>query len=833
VRTSVRPVIDGKLDDPAWKLAQPSTTFTQHFPDEGAPPSERTELRVLYDDDAIYIGIDCEQVHAPVVKRLMRRDTQLPSDGIWLDIDSRRDGVSAFHFGVNAAGVLSDAIHFNDLDYSSDWDAVWEGKAADTPRGYSIEMRIPLYVLRFDALPVQDWGLEVRRFIEARQETDDWAFFPRSAGSYIPLFGRIDGLESLRPRRAWQLQPFGLGRVRHRSAEAVSGMGTLAHGWDAAISGGLDGKISVTPELTLDLTVLPDFGQVEADSVVLNLSTFETFFPEKRPFFLEGIDTFSTLRQLLYTRRIGHQPATPALPSDETPVDLPGPSSIFGAAKLVGTVGGHTTVGALSAVTGQNDINVLTTTGTVVRTAEPASAYNVLRLKTLVGPDSSLGLLATATNRFEPLYHPGQTCPETNVSPAPDQRCTNDAYAVSVDGRWRSPAGDYAVTAQALTTALVHGPARAEADGIDVQPGTLAGGASLDVDKVGGKHWVWSFDHQISGRQLEYNDLGYLERKNDYLGSFALTYRTIEPWWRTVETRTTLALDYRETLDGIDLPRGGSFGSYWILSNYWTLLAQADYRAAWHDDRELGASSSYPGAALERAARWGGELAVVGDPRRRVLWSVYGQALHITDGRHLEAHGDLTLRVRPQLELELIPTATYDEGEPRYVSAISSVGTVINTPLGPVSTNPVPLFGAQEARSVGATLRAAYTFTPQLTLQVYTQAFLARVHYTRFFSAPNIAPHERIDLASLVPVAPSDPRLVLTESDTETSTLNVNVVLRWEFRLGSVAYLVYTRAQTPVLTPSVNGATSLDLRPILHGSAAIDVLMLKVVYWFG
>jgi hypothetical protein len=817
VRTSERPVIDGKLDDPAWRRAPPSTSFTQHFPDEGALPTERTTLRVLYDDDAIYIGVDCEQVHSPVVKRLMRRDTQLPSDSVWLDIDSRRDGVSAFHFGVNAAGVLSDAIHFNDLDYSADWDAVWEGKAADTPRGYSIEMRIPLYVLRFEALPIQDWGLEVRRFIEARQETDDWAYFPRSAGSYIPWFGRIDELSNLRPRREWQLRPFELGRVRHRSAEAVAGQGTLAHGWDAKISGGLDAKVSVTNELTLDVSVLPDFGQVEADSVVLNLSTYETFFPEKRPFFLEGVDTFSTLRQLLYTRRIGHQPLPPTLQApNESIVDLPEPSNIFGAAKLVGTFGGRTTVGVLSAVTGRNDVDVLTDQGTprvhtVARTVEPLSAYNVVRWKRLVSDDSSVGLLATATNRFEPLYQPGQLCPATATLPPPDQRCTNDAYAVSADGRWRSPGGDYAFGGQALATALVHGPPRPESDGIPVNPGTAAGGASLDIDKVGGKHWLWSLDQQLSGRQLEYNDLGYLDRKNDFLASYALTYRTIEPWWRTVETRTTFAADYRTTLDGIDLPRGLSLTSSWLLANYWTVVLQGDLRGAWHDDRELG-----NGTALERAARQGLELTLAGDPRRRVLWSAYAQAMHMNDGVHAEARGDLTVRVLPQLELELTPTSTYDHGEPRFVSS--------------VSTASAPIFGAQDARSLGATLRGAYTFTPELTLQVYTQAFLARIHYPQFFTAPEVGYRQRIDLSSLVP-AQNPP--TADKTDTLTASLNVNVVLRWEFRLGSIAYLVYTRAQTPVLPLPMSGATSLDLRPITRGSAAIDVILLKIAYWFG
>jgi hypothetical protein len=472
----------------------------------------------------------------------------------------------------------------------------------------------------------------------------------------------------------------------------------------------------------------------------------------------------------------------------------------------VGTIGGRTTVGVLSAVTGRNDISVATGAGTVPRTAEPATAFNVLRLKRLVGADSSIGLMATATNRFEPLYKPAQRCSENyTLSPAPDQRCTNDAYAVSADGRWRSPGGDYAVGAQALATALVHGPPRSAPDGIAVVPGRLAPGASLDVDKVGGRHWLWSLDQQFSGRQLEFNDLGYLDRKNDWLTSDSLTWRTVEPWWRTLETRTTLGADYRGTLDGIALQHGVNLTSSFILTNYWTVVLQGDLRGTWHDDREFG-----DGRALERAGRQGLELTLAGDPRRRVLWSSYAQAMHMFDGWHAEARGDLTVRVLPQLELELTPTSTFDHGEPRYVSTVN-------------------FLGAQDARSLGATVRASYTFTPELTLQVYSQAFLARIHYTRFYDIPMAGAGGRIDLTSLTPAPAQDLKI----TDTSSATLNVNIVLRWEFRLGSIAYLVYTRSQTPLLTPSMNGATGLDLRPILNGNAAIDVLMLKIAYWFG
>jgi hypothetical protein len=821
VRTTERPVIDGKLDDRAWRTAPPSDTFTQHFPDEGAPPSERTELRILYDDQNLYIGVDCQQVLSPVVRRLMRRDTPLPSDGVWLDIDSRRDGVSAFHFSVNAAGVLSDAIHFNDTDYSSDWDAVWEAKVADTGHGYSIEFRIPLSVLRFSALPVQDWGLQVRRFIDARQETDDWAFYPRTAASYVPLFGRLVGLVGLKPRHPLELRPFALGRLRHRAADVSTS--TLAQGNDASASVGVDAKAHVTNELTLDLTANPDFGQVEADTVVLNLSTFETVFPEKRPFFLEGIDAFSAIRPLVYTRRIGRQPVTPVVGPGETLVDEPEPSPIYGAAKLVGTIGGRTTVGLLSAVTGRNDVQVQAVdpaTGATTRAARAAdvlTAYNIVRLKRLVARNAELGLLATAANRLEPGLLPGRLCPTTRLAPAADGRCTNDAYVASVDGRWRSPSGNYAASAQAVVTTLAHGPARAQRDGIAVQPGTPSGSGAFYVGKEGGAHWLAGASQFLSGRQLEFNDVGYLERKNDYQGYFNLTYRSVAPWWRTLETRTMLQLNTRDTLDGINLWKSVELQTWWTLANFWGVYADVHGVGARFDDREMG-----DGAALERSARLGAEVSVNSDPRRLVMASAFAQVQHLSNGAHYEAHGQATFRLLPQLELGIIPTWTYDRGEPRYLS------TRFDSSTPGVGQPPAYLFGAQAASSLGATLRGAYTFTPELSLQLYAQVFLSRVHYTAFYEHVATAYRGRVYLDDLLPSAPP-----ASNPDTQTATLNVNAVLRWEYRLGSTLFVVYTRAQAPSLTLPVGGAAGLDLQPVLHGRAAVDVLMVKLAYWWG
>jgi hypothetical protein len=815
VRAATPPLIDGRLDDRVWLTATPSDAFTQHFPDEGAPPSERTELRVLYDDDNLYVGIDCQQTISPISRRLMRRDGQLPSDGVWFDIDSRQSGVGAFHFSINAAGVLSDGIHFNDVEYSSDWDAVWEAKVADTGHGYAAEFRIPLSALRFPAAPVQSWGFQVRRFIEARQEYDDWAFYPRSAVSYVPLFGSIDGLVGLRPSHRVELRPFVLGRVGHRTADA----GVLAYGTYADASAGLDAKGHLTNELTLDLTMNPDFGQVEADAAVLNLSTYETQYPEKRPFFLEGNETFSGLRPLVYTRRIGRRSPTPGI-SGETLVENPDPVTIWGAAKLSGTVGSRTTVGLISAVTGPNTVRVEASDGLRLQhLVDPWTTFNVLRLKRLVGANTEVGVLATAVNRLEEPLPAGAVCPVSAQPAGGDGRCSNDAYLAATDGRWRSRSGNYTVAWQAAAMTLRNGPLRLQADGIPTVPGHASGSGALIVAKDGGAPWQWSVSQYLSGRELDFNDLGYLERKNDYQLYSWLGYRTFTPVLHTIESRAQLGVNLRRALDGLNLWNEIKLSHAATWESFWGTYVELHLRGAYYEDRELGTGGD--GTALQRPAAAGVYTDIWTDSRRRLQLGLAGDIDKREGGWHFDATFRLIWRVRPNFELELTPTGAHDTGVPRYVSSDAAVGDTV-----------AYHFGTQTADSFSTTLRASYTFTPELSLQLYSQLFLARVHYGPFFTVNHqLGARDRIPLDALGP-AEDAPPASNTNPDSEQATLNVNVVLRWEYRLGSTLFFVYTRAQNPSLTPSPNGA-SFVIRPLLHGRGAEDVAMIKLAYWWG
>jgi hypothetical protein len=816
-RTAESPAIDGRLDDPAWRAATPSGAFTQEFPDEGRPPSETTEVRLLFDDDNLYVGVDCPQTSSPIVRRLQRRDGGLSSDRVTIEIDSRASRVGAFHFSVNADGTLVDGIYANDGGLSTEWDAVWEARAATTATGWSVEMRIPLSALRFEPGSTQPWGLEVKRYIDARQEIDDWAFVPRAAGTYVPLFGHIDGLEGIRASRRLELRPFVLSRVGYR-AEPLGG--TLARGAESDTDVGLDTKLQLSNEATLDLAVRPDFGQIEPDAVILNLSTYEAFFPEKRPLFLEGADVFAMLQPLLYTRRIGRAPGFPLLAPGESAMRAPGPSRIWGAAKVSGTWGGRTALGAIAAVTGANDVDVRDVAGGQrAVTADPWTAHTVLRVKRLVGDGAEIGAFASAVNRFEPKAAPGTPCSTSFAVAAADGRCSNDAYAGSVDGRLRSASGDYRLAWQAFGSLLANGPARAQPDGRPVEAGRPGWGGALYLGKEGGQHWLANVTASVSGRQLEVNDLGFLERKNDLQTTASLTRRTLGPWWRTVETRTALVAGARATLDGLVLGRYARLSTDLTFRSFWAIAAELRGNGSVFDDREFG-----DGSALERPASWGAGVQVASDRRRKLSGYVMLGVDRHAYGPVLSASGELTARPLSRLQIDLAPAFSFDAGTPRFVGI-----SLADPSAGPLAYQ----LARQQATSLGATLRTAFTFTPALSLQAYGQLFLWRIRYGPFYTvAHQSGARERIELAALGPSTATAPG-GLPDLNAQAAAFNASVVLRWEFRLGSTLFLVYTRAQAPAPLSPASAAVSEGLRALWRGQSANDVVMAKLTYWWG
>ncbi len=832
-RVDKPPVVDGSLDDAAWKKATASSKFTQKLPDDGKAPSEPTHVRIVYDDKAIYIAVDCIQKTSEIVAPLSRRDREVETDSVTVALATRGDGTTAFEFSINPAGVLADATRFDDTSSSRDWDENWTGSAKKTATGWSAEIEIPLRILRFEERAEQSFGLQVRRYTSARKESDEWAHIPRSDSGEVSKYGRLENLVGLKKGSAFEVRPFVVGKIGSRDTD----LAPLSRGFSPGFSAGADFKWLLLPSLTLDGAILPDFGQVEADKVVLNLSSFETYFPEKRPFFLEAADIFQTPLQLVYTRRIGRAAYLPELPGDLEFATYPDPSPIYGALKLTGNLGEGWSVGALLALSGGSTAEaqrpselVLDPNGALHATpagrkreyvAEPLTAYKVLRLRRNFSGGSSLGVMMTGVSRLESSSAypqiPGPGGERTTLCPGgeevpPGQRCFHNAYTLGVDGKYRFLGGDFSLGGQVVGSLIEGGPEREQRDGNFIRSGDVSPGGKIQLKKEGGGHIRLGATYSALGKTLDFNDLGYMQRQNYMSADVFVEYDTNGPFSRFNDGFLGVYVWDNETLDFLNAGRGAGIFAGVQLKNTWRFFTEINVRADYQDDREVE-----EGASLERAGGVELNLGVDTDGRKPVSAGVFvAPRLHTNGAFTLYSDATLKARPLPQLELDLVPNFTYTLGEPRYFDKSDSGGDY--------------LFGKLEAASLSATLSGTYTFLPTLTLQVYGQAFLAFGRYTDFTRHPVLeGQRPQITLAALRPTAAPGPDL---DPNFTSGTFNANVVLRWEYRLGSLVYVVYTHSQSDGLTPLLREAGQFDFKLVAPRNAA-DVFLLKASYWWG
>jgi len=816
--------LDGLLDEPAWKDAARVDALLQYTPYSGAVPTEPTDIHVTYDDEAVYFGFHCVQLKNPVVARLTRRDHDSETEWVAVEIDSRREGKVAYQFAVNVAGVLIDGVVHDGHIASYEWDENWEAEAHRVPDGWSAEMRIPFRALRFVAdRGAASFAIRLIRLTAANQESDDWPLVGRDNATPIPSFAVVDGFENIHPGGRLELRPFVLGQIRRDGDPA-----TTEHGFYPSVAAGLDLKLHLTESLTLDVATLPDFAQVESDQVVLNLNNYEILYPEKRPLFLEGAEAFETQLQLFYSRRIGSISETPVLrPSSalfqETLVRAPGPPPIYASAKLAGRLGESWNVVGLSALVARSaaDVDVQDAAGGHLnesRTLAPRSLMNVLRVRREWDNQSHLGLLATAANRFQGA---------SDLSPCPavlaqtgtvvTGRCFHDAYAAAADGIWRSPAGIYSVSSQFGGTWLHGGRDALQPDGNVIAPGAMAPVFWGKLAKDSGPHWVGSLAYTYLGRDADFNDLGYMQRQNLSNGHLILEYRDLEPGKRTWETHTKFEFDSRFNLDGVNLAQNASLAWRGRLLNYLWITLMAIGGLPRYDDREVGAMTGFQRMAFERDRYVGLRTNFLTDLRRPVVAELSSETTAIHGGAYaLKGKAAVYFHPLSQLDLEVTPEATWDLGEPRLVWNSGS------------QSESALYFGRLDARSVSLTLRASYAFVPRLSLQAYAQAFLASGHYSDFSSYQSQGQGN----GRLIHLADLKPTQDLLDADFEQAALNVNVVLRWEWALGSTLFLVYTRAQAPSLALSQGTAASLDVSA-LRNAGAVDVLLLKLSYWWA
>jgi hypothetical protein len=833
VRVDRPPIIDGRLDDAVWALAKPAGDFVQQFPVERATPTEKTEFRVLYDDDNLYIGVSCYDSDPDgIVARLTRRDRDIEADWVAITIDSRHSHDSAVLFQLSAAGVEVDGQFTNDSNFSYEWDGVWDGASAIGRDGWTAEFRIPLTQLRFSAADEQTWGIQVHRGVSRKHERSMWVFVPERANTWVSSAGHVVGIRGLKPRRTFELRPYGVARARGRTDDGFAFLGAAARARQSIdVDAGADLKLGLTSRLTLDATVNPDFGQVEADQVVLNLTRFETFFPEKRPFFLEGRDVFETPFNQFYPRRIGaprsglsvgdtyYGPGGP-----RTVVDLPGPTRIYGAAKLTGNATDHLTIAGLAAVTGPESVTLGGETDDVVRVGSPRS-YGVVRARYHTDAGTIVGMTATGTTR---LGDDGYLA-----------TADHDAYTQGADAWWLSDDARFRLVGALVLSERVGGPTYhdatgvpctnpdadvtcvpiSRADGTRLAPGDVGvgGGAHLDYR---GEDWELSSGLNAYSSKLDLNDIGFLQEFHKIVADVTLV--------RKVKNPASPFLD-RYTIDPYAVVAMGFDGS--VIDTVAGVNTEMQYKNSFYSSQEINIRppgtwdpvETYDGGHLARPAQLEVDFRLRSNASEALWWRINatGQMELGAPGKNFIVSAGAYWQVASNVELSLEPEGGVENHRTRFYDCSTASGRSCLVDDGTHHYH----FGLLDADYLSLTLRGTYTFTTRLSVSAYAQLFAARGHWHDFHAVDTVGDHPYVHRGDLVPSSFTGDFNGdgVPDNDFETGQLNLNVVGRWEPMLGTTLFVVYTRGMT---------SNFYDVRKLDRGPAA-DVFLIKFVFFLS
>ena len=774
-------VLDGKLNEEIWQQAPVINEFIQRDPAEGQPPTFKTEARVAYDDAAIYVGVRAFDTDpGKLVGILTRRDQRSPSDWIRIVVDSYFDRRSAYEFGVNPVGVKTDRYYFNDGNSDDSWDAVWDVEVEKDADGWRAEFRIPFSQLRFNSMSGGPVGFAVIREVGRLAETVSWPMLSRNANGFVSQFGDLTGLKMGGTPKRFEILPYTVAKLDRQPADSSN---PLTSSSDPGASAGLDLKYAVTPGLTLTATANPDFGQVEADPAVVNLDAFETFFPERRPFFVEGSGTFrfnmdcndGNCTGLFYSRRIGRAPQGSALTAEGEYSKQPDSATIIGAGKLTGRVGGFS-LGALTAVTAREDAEIASadSIGYRSQTVEPLTGYTVIRARREYNNQSSLGFMATSTNR--------QITPAVSFLP-------NNAFTGGLDYDWRlSPM--YAVQGYWATSHIkgnteaitrlqennVHAFQRPDADYVDVDRDTttLNGQAgSAGFSKISGESTRFNSNIGFKTPGFDSNDLGFMRRADEKTMGNWFQWRDFKPG-KYVRTRNFNLNQWAAWNFGGDrLYSGFNVNSHWTWTNYYS----------------AGAGLNLDAPPLRDRSTRGGPV-VLGNPSKSVWYyantdnrkalSFYFNGNHWADRFGSSNHGfgpGFNWRPSSSMSLNMGIRYSVNHDDAQWVENVEEL-----------SGTKRYVFGRIDQTTVSFNTRFNYTMTPNLSLQVYAEPFVSAGDYSNFKElvdgrAPNYGDRYR-------------PYAYESNPDFNYRSFRTTNVLRWEYKPGSTLFVVFQQGKS-------------------------------------
>jgi hypothetical protein len=820
-RATTPPVIDGKSDDAIWATAQVIDGFRVFDPNEDGEPRFQTQARVAYDERYIYVVVRALDPHPDSIKALLsRRDDKTASDEIKVLIDSYHDKRSGFEFAVNPVGVKRDIAIFNDSNEDISWDAVWDASARIDSLGWVAEFRIPLSQLRYSAAEEHTFGLAISREIARYSERHAWPVYRRSKAGIASQFGELTGIRGIASPRRLEVSPYTVGKtanVPEGPAYTQRSQGTV----------GADVKYGLTSNLTIDATVNPDFGQVEADPSVLNLSAFESFFSERRPFFLEGQGLFrfdlscndGSCSGLFYSRRIGR---SPQLSGTYFADDNPTASTILGAAKLTGRLKNGMSVGILNATT-QREVGAFDTTAAGLRlsrqTIEPLTNYAVGRLQQdLRGGRSTVGLMLTNVHRDLDAWTTDylrsdataiglDTRHETN-----DRRFSVNAYVAASNVR-----GSANAIASTQRSGVHNYQRRDDGIGLDTTLTSLSGTSyQVNVNKNGGGITRFSAGYQYHSPGFEINDVGFLSRANAQNQYFwgAIQLRKPTKLYRSWQTNLNQWTNW--TSDGLRQELGGNINSHMQLkNNIWLHFGEGGNALA----PSYCDLCSRGGPAVRQSTGWWGWAGVEGDGRKNFIPYLFTRWSRSDEG-HSGAWGidpSFTIKISSSFSADLGVSWSHDINDAQWYSNYGDV----------TSDTSHITFANLNQKTFMVSTRINYTMTPTLSLQIYAAPFMTGGDYTDWRELSN--PRGKGYLDRWLPYGSSP-----LNDGFNFRQFRSNSVLRWEYRPGSALYFVWAQERTA----SDGGSSRSPFRVgddlhSLFGSHPGNVFLIKGSYWLS
>lgn len=862
VRIDEEIVVDGVLDEAVWMTADPITEFYQTTLDEGAPVSQPTEIRFLYDSDHIYVGAWLWD-DGEVLSRLARRDAGVPDADFFVVLfDSYHDHRTAYRFATSPAAMKRDEIvtqgygggggGFGDAS----WDPVWDVETSITDEGWFVEIRVPFSQLRYRDVPVHEWGLQVERKIRRHGEDTVWAYTPPEERAGVSRYGHLYGIENIAQGKRLEVLPFVTARAEMKDIPVSSSAGfenPYRSGSDYFSNVGLDLKYRLGANMTLDATVNPDFGQVEQDPAVINLTAFETRFNERRPFFVEGSEIFQfgdggDRAQLLYSRRIGRAPQG-SVPSAAVYSDVPTSTTILGAGKLTLKTADGWSVGVLNALTGREEaewIGADSQEGTTE--IEPLTNYAVVRgRRDLRDGAAAFGAIATAVNR-------------DLGSESLSDRLHTSAYSGGIDGRiewddrvWVLGGRIAGSLVQGSTEALARTQLssaryfdREDADHLDFDPNatSMTGMmAQVDLEKQAGV-WRGNAGLSVVSPGYEVNDLGFQTAADriGLSGQFAYQQARETPRFRNLSVR--LSPSGQMNFGGDLLGAGISANANATLPSFlgFSFGASRDFKA-WDDRLTRG------GPLARRPAGYSVNAGFNTDSR--AWWTLRTSARYSADdadGWSRSANVNLSFRFNGIYEVQLGPEISQSRDAAQYVTQITDPAAV--------STGGTRyVFGQIDQTTVSMNARFNATFTPELTFEVYVQPFISSGDYSRIgeLAAPRTYDFSRYgeDQGTITrgddgrytvdPTGDGSSNFTLSDLDFNRRSLLGNAVLRWEWTTGSALFLVWQqvrseRARPGAVVDSSNPIGEFDLdrdASALFRIKPENVFMVKMTYWLN